>query len=209
MSIFSKIFQRQQEQASTTSADDFMSLTQVYFQAALASNLGITNIRLVPELAQFKRLFKVPTAGGKLGIGEKAASKRMLMADYGLSENYFKEIDSSLKKHCKSQQQLQSYMFMYQGFISDLMMLTGNLMQWKLRLPSYFKSTLQQWTADTVHQICTKPVWKKDDEQKAANSIRNYKERLDYSESWMTEFVFTAFMLAKKQKRAEQQTEKK
>ena len=126
----------------------------------------------------------------------------MLIQDYGLSENFFKEIDNSIKKHVRNQNQVQSYMFMYQGFTSDLMMMISNLMQWKMRVPSMFASVLKNAVEDTVHDICTKPVFKKDDEQKTAMQIRTYKERLDYSEQWMSEFVYKVVMLAKKEKRS-------
>ena len=102
-------------------------------------------------------------------------------------------------------------MFMYQGFTSDLMMMISNLMQWKLRVPSMFASVIKSAVEDTVHDICTKPVFKKDDEQKTAMQIRTYKERLDYSEQWMSEFVYKVVMLAKKEKRSkdDEQAEKK
>lgn len=77
--------------------EDFVSLTRVYFQSVIAANLGITNIRFVPDVANFKRLFKIPTQGGRLGQAEKTASRKMLMQDYGISENFFKEIDASVK----------------------------------------------------------------------------------------------------------------
>ena len=66
MSIFSKLFGKKDE-VSAQSAEDFMSLVRVYFQSILAVNLGITNIRAIPDVANFKRLFKIPTTGGKLG----------------------------------------------------------------------------------------------------------------------------------------------
>lgn len=110
----------------------------------------------------------------------------MLMQDYGISENFFKEIDTSVKKHCRTQNDVQGYLFMYQGFSNDLMMLMGNLMQWKFRMPSIFKGALRSMTEKTVHDVCTKTVWKKDDVHKTAAAVRQYKERLGYSEQWMT-----------------------
>lgn len=53
----------------------------------------------------------------------------MLMEDYGINESFFKEIDASIKKNCRTQNDIQAYLFMYQGFSNDLMMLMGNLMQ--------------------------------------------------------------------------------
>ena len=134
MSLFAKLFNKNTGEVSSKNVEDFVSLTRVYFQSVIAANLGITNIRFVPDVANFKRLFKIPTQGGRLGQAEKAASRKMLMQDYGISENFFKEIDTSVKKHCRTQNDVQGYLFMYQGFSNDLMMLMGNLMQWKFHL---------------------------------------------------------------------------
>lgn len=198
MSIFANLFKKQAA-TDTKNVEDFVSLTRVYFQSVLAVNLGITNIRFLPDVAQFKRLFKVPTQGGKLGQGEKTASRKMLMQDYGISESFFKEIDNSIKKNCRNQNDVQAYLFMYQGFSSDLMMLMGNLMQWKFRMPSVFKKALRSMTEKTVHDVCTKTIWKKDDVHKTAAAVRQYKERLGFSEQWMSEYVYNIVLLAKKE----------
>ena len=182
----------------------------MYLQSVIATNLGITNIRFLPDVANFKRLFKVPTQNGKLGLAEKSASRKMLMQDYGLNENFFKEIDASVKRNCRTQNDIQSYLFMYQGFSNDLMMLMGNLMQWKFRMPSIFKKALYGMTQKTVHDVCTKMVWKADDVHKTAAAIRQYKERLGYSEQWMTDYVYNIVLLAKKEpKRKDDDTETK
>jgi hypothetical protein len=202
MSIFSKLFKKKGDESAAAgvgSVEDFMSLTRVYFQSVLAVNLGITNIRYLPDVAQFKRVFKVPTQNGKLGLGEKSAVKKLLMSDYGISEGFFKEIDASVRKNCRNVNDVQPYLFMYQGFSNDLMMLMGNLMQWKFRLPSFFKEALRQMTAKTVHEVCTRTIWKADDVHKTAAAVRQYKEKLGYSEQWMTEYVYNIVMLAKKE----------
>ena len=209
MGIFSKLLGKKGEEVSSKNVEDFVSLPRVYFQSVIAANLGITNIRFVPDVANFKRLFKVPTQGGRLGIGEKTASRKMLMQDYGLSEGFFKEIDNSIKKNCRTQNDVQAYLFMYQGFSNDLMMLMGNLMQWKFRMPSIFKGALRAMTEKTVHEVCTKPVWKKDDVHKTAMAVRQYKERLGYSEQWMTEYVYNIVMLAKKEPKKKAEDNKK
>lgn len=198
MSIFSKLFGKKSGDGHVGDVEDFALLTRVYFQSVIAVNLGITNINFVPDVATFKRLFKVPTQSGKLGLAEKSRSRKMLMQDYGLTENFFKEIDTSVKKNCKSQQDVQSYLALFQGFSNDLMMLMGNLMQWKFRLPSSMKKTLYGLTEKTIHDVVTKTVWKKDDVHKTATAVRKYKERLGFSEQWMTEYVFHIIILAKK-----------
>ena len=178
------LFKKKSDETKVGNVEDFISLTRVYFQSVIATNLGITNIRFLPDVANFKRLFKVPTQNGKLGLAEKSASRKMLMQDYGLNENFFKEIDASVKRNCRTQNDIQSYLFMYQGFSNDLMMLMGNLMQWKFRMPSIFNKT--------------------------AAAIRQYKERLGYSEQWMTDYVYNIVLLAKKEpKRKDDDTETK
>ncbi len=207
MGIFTSLFKKNATESSSKNVEDFVSLTRVYFQSVIAANLGITNIRFIPDVANFKRLFKIPTQGGRLGQAEKAASRKMLMQDYGLSDNFFREIDASVKKHCRTQNDVQAYLFMYQGFSNDLMMLMGNLMQWKLRMPSFFKGVIRSMTEKTVHDVCNKAVWKKDDVHKTAVSVRQYKERLGYSEQWMTEYVYNVVMLAKKESKGKKKTE--
>lgn len=201
MSIFSNLFKKQADADAKVvgNVEDFVSLTRVYFQSVIAVNLGITNIRFLPDVANFKRLFKVATQGGKLGLAEKSASRKMLMQDYGISESFFKEIDTSIKKNCRTQNDVQAYLFMYQGFSSDLMMLMGNLMQWKFRMPAIFKKALRSMTEKTVHDVCTKTVWKADDVHKTAAAVRQYKERLGFSEQWMSEYVYNIVLLAKKE----------
>ena len=209
MSLFTILFKKKSNDGKAVgNVEDFVSLTRVYFQSVIAVNLGITNIRFLPDVANFKRLFKVPTQGGKLGLAEKSASRKMLIQDYGLSETFFKEIDASVKKNCRTQNDVQAYLFMYQGFSSDLMMLMGNLMQWKFRMPSIFKKALRGMTEKTVHDVCTKAVWKKDDVHKTAMAVRQYKERLGYSEQWMSEYVYNIIMLAKKGRKQKDENQK-
>lgn len=198
MALFD-LFKKKTDETKVGNVEDFISLTRVYFQSVIAANLGITNIRFLPDVANFKRLFKIPTQGGKLGLAEKAASRKMLMQDYGLNESFFKEIDASVKRNCRTQNDIQTYLFMYQGFSNDLMMLMGNLMQWKFRLPSIFKKALYGMTQKTIHDVCTKLVWKADDVHKTAAAVRQYKERLGYSEQWMTDYVYHIIILAKKE----------
>ena len=198
MGLFTRLFNKNPQKVSSKNVEDFISLTRVYFQSVIAVNLGITNIRLIPDVANFKHIFKIQTVGGRLGQGEKTASRKMLMQDYNISENFFKEIDASVKRNCKHSNDIQSYLFLYQGFSNDLVMLIGNIMQWKFRIPSSFRKTLYAMTQKTVHDICTKMVWKADDVHKTAAAVRQYKERLGYSEDWMTEYAFNIIMLAKK-----------
>ena len=102
MSIFSKLFGKKQTEGEETShvggMEDFMTLIRVYYQSVMACNIGITNINFLPDMAVFKRTLKIPTQNNKLGIAEKSRCKKMLVELYGLSDDFFKEIDGSIKK---------------------------------------------------------------------------------------------------------------
>ena len=104
MSIFSKLFKKNasDEIEKVGGIEDFMTLIRVYYQAVMASNLGITNVSFLPDMAVFKRTLKIPTQNNKLGIAEKNRCKKMLSSIYGMSEDFFKEIDTSIKKNCKN-----------------------------------------------------------------------------------------------------------
>ena len=80
-------------------------------------------------------------------------------------------------------------------------MLMSNLMQWKFRLPVFFKNVMHAMVEKQVHEIMTKNDWTDDAVRRACVSLRHYQSQLGYSETWMTEYVYTVVMLAKKEKR--------
>ena len=204
MSIFSKLFGKKnaentEESVRVGGMEDFMTLIRVYYQAVMASQLGITNINFLPDMAVFKRTLKVPTQNNKLGIAERSRCKKMLVDLYGLDDLFFKEIEQSIKKNCRNVNDVKNYLFMFQGFSQDLMMVIGNLMQWKFRMPGTFKKLLRGMTEKAINDILNKNDWKDDGVRKTCNNIRQYKHALGYSEAWMTEYVFNIVMLAKKE----------
>ena len=150
-------------------------------------------------MAVFKRTLKVPTQNNKLGVAERTRCRKMLMDIYGLPETFFKEIDGSIKRNCRNVNDIKNYLFMFQGFSQDLMMVIGNLMQWKFRMPGVFKKMLRNMTEKAVHDILTKVDWKDDGVRKTCGNIRQYQHALGYSESWMTEYVYNIVLLAKKE----------
>jgi len=180
--------------------EDFMTLIRVYFQAVIASDLGITNLNALPDLRVFKVTLRVPTQGGKLGIGEKARCKKMLKELYEMDDDFFKEIDQSIRHRCKKIQDVQTYLMRFQTYVQDVMMLSGNLMKFKLRLPSFFKGAIRTATEKTVHDIFTKNDYKDASVLKTVVSVRELDKRLGFSEKWTTDFVYRVVMLAKKEK---------
>ena len=188
--------------------EDFMTLIRVYYQAVMAANLGINNLAALPDLRMFKQTLHVPTVNNKLGLGEKNRCKKLLSELYGISDNFFKEIDTSIKRNCKNINAVQPYFFAFQGFSQELMMLMGNLMKWKFRVPSFMKNALRTMTQKTVNDILTKDNWKKDDVRKACLNIRHYQTKLGYSGDWMAEYVYNIVVLAKKEPKPKDTDEK-
>ena len=181
--------------------EDFMTLIRVYYQSVLASNLGISNVSMLPDLATFKRTLKVATQNNKLGVAEKSRCKKMLEQIYGLNEAFFKEIDQSVKKNCKKMQDAQTYLFAVQGFNNDLMMLVGNLMKRKFRVPGFMHKMLRGMTEKIINDILTKNNWKDEATFRTVYSVRQYREKLGHSPEWMTEYVYKIVTLAKKEPR--------
>ena len=183
MNFISKLFKKnvsEAEEAGKGSVEEFVSLIRVYYQAVMAVNLGITNLNMLADMALFKRMLKIPTQNNKLGVAEKSRVRKVLMEDYGLSEAFFKEIDSSVKKNCKNQNDIKTYFFMF-----------------------LVKKLLYNMTTKTVHDILTKSEWKDISVQKAAWSVRKYAEKLGYSEQWITDFVYNVVLLAKEDQKKE------
>ena len=172
MGIFDKLFGKKTEEGHKVGGvEDFMLLIRVYYQAAIAAQVGINNLAALPDLRVFKQTYHVTTLNNKLGLGEK--------------------------KHC---QKLIEGLLQFQGFNQVLMMLMGNLMQWKFRLPGFMRKALKGMVDKQVHEIMTGNNWKDEGVRKAVVSVRRYQAQLGYSEQWMSEFVHTIVMLAKKEK---------
>ena len=213
MGFFSKLFKKNkpevEENTTKGTVEEFVSLIRVYYQASMAVNLGISNLNILPDMALFKRMLKIPTQNNKLGVAEKSRVRKVLMQDYGLPESFFKEIDSSVKKNCRNQNDIKSYFFLFQGFCNDLFNLLGNLMQWKFRFSMLLKKLLYNMTTKTVHEILTRSEWKDVSVQKAAWSVRKYAATLGYSAQWIVDFVYTVVLLAKEDQKKALQRQRK
>ena len=194
MGIFSKLFSRKDEDKKVGGMEDYMTLVRVYFQAALASQLGITNLAMLPDLRVFKTSLHVPT-------GEKAQVMMLMKLLYDTDDNFFKEIDASIRKNCQKLQDVNTYLIQFQNFTQDLMMLMGNLMKFKLRLPSFMKKTLYKLTAQTVDDIFNKNDFSDASVLKTVVGLRHFNTRLKFSQQWVTDFTFQVLMLAKKEPR--------
>lgn len=199
MGFFSKIFGKKNKE-KVGGMEDFMTLIRVYFQSAIAAQVGISNISMLPDLMTFKRSLKVPTQNNKLGIGEKKACKKLMQDLYSIDDEFFKEIDTSIKKRCKNQIAIRDYMIMFQGYSQELIMLVGTMMKWRFRIPSFLKKAMRTMVNNTVHDIFTKEAWKDESQRKSVYSVRRYQQTLGFSESWTAEYVYNFIVLAKREK---------
>ena len=200
MNIISKLLGRKEPEGQRVGGmDDYMTLVRVYFQAVKASELGIANLSMFPDLRVFKTTLHVPTVNNKLGVGEKARCRKMLKEIYSADDDFFKEIDQSIRRRCRKLQDVQVYLVQFQNFTQELMMLMGNLMKFKLRLPSFLKKAMYSMTEKTVDNIFHKDNYTEPGVMKAVVSVREYSQRLGFSQRWITNFVYTVVMLAKKE----------
>lgn len=204
MSIFSKLFGKTDNEKKAGGMEDYMMLVNVYLQASLASGLGINNLAQFPQLRIFKSTLHVPTQNNKLGLGEKSQCKKMLKEIYHVDDIFFTEIDKSIRKNCHKITDVQPFQIQFQAFNQDLMMLLGNLMKFKMRLPSFFKGALRSMTQKTVHDIFTKNDFTDPGVLKTVAAIRKYNQRLGFSEEWVSGFVYQVVMLAKKEPRPQE-----
>ena len=201
MGFFSRLFGRRKaaEETRVGGMEDFMTLIRVYYQSVMAAQLGINNLGALPDLRVFKQTFHVPTLNNKLGVGEKKHCQKLLMDMYNLPASFFAEVDASVKKRCRKMQDVQPYFVMFQNFSQDLMMLMGNLMKWKFRMPSFLTKAMREMVAKQIHDIMTKANWKDEGVRRTCIGIRQYQQALNYSEQWMTDYVYTIVMLANKE----------
>lgn len=208
MSFLDTLFKKK-EKDNVGGMEDFMTLIRVYFQSVLAANNGITNLSMLPDLATFKRTLHVPTQNNRLGLGEKKACAKMLQDLYGISDNFFKEIDQSIKTNCKSQANIQNYLYAFQGYTQDLMMLIGNMLKWKFRIPGFMKGLLRKVINNAVDDIMTKTSWDEPGVGKTVLAIRKYQQYLGFSTEWTKEYLYNIITLAKKEPTPSQEEEQK
>ena len=147
----------------------------------------------------YKQTFHVSTVNNKLGVGEKNSVRKTMKSLYGVEDQFFNEIDASIKKNCKKIQDVQAYLYQFQALTQDLMMLIGNLMKFKLRMPAFFKKAIYAMTEKTVNDIFDKNDFTDSCIIKTVMSIRQVNNRLGFSRKWITDFVFQIILLAKKE----------
>ena len=209
MRLLSKLFgKKKNSEMRIGGMEDYMTLIRVYFQASIASNIGITNLGMLPDLRTFKTTLKVPTVNNKLGVGEKSHCRKMMKEIYKTDDSFFKEIDATIKKNCRKLQDVQPFMYQFQAFSQDLMMLMGNLMKFKMRMPSFMKKALYAMTEKTVADIFTKNDYKDAGVVKTVLSVRQLNNKLGFSQKWITDFVYQVVMLAKKEPRPKDTNDK-
>lgn len=200
MGLLDKLTKKREEQQEKVQAreEEFLSLIRVYLQAAVAAEpkLGIANINMLPDLRDFKRALKVPTQG-RLGIGEKAAAKKLLNSQYGLNEAFCKDLDKSINRMCHKQTDVQAYFFCFQNFTNDLLTVLTNQLQWKLRIPSFFRKLIRSSINDAVNDIMTKNDWSAPDVFQACQRIRKNVGKMGVSQKWMADYAFPILMIAK------------
>ena len=76
-------------------------------------------------------------------------------------------------------------------------------------MPSFFKKSIYAMTEKTVNDIFTKNDYKDAGVVKTVLAIRQYNNRLGYSQKWITDFAYQVIMLAKKEPKSKAAEQKK
>ncbi|MFI3321033.1 MAG: hypothetical protein R3Y50_00710 [Rikenellaceae bacterium] len=206
MGLFSNLFgfsskKKQEDDGIQSDVEEFMSLISIYNQATVISHVGITNIKMVPEFANYKRIMRLPAVGGKLGLAEKAHIKKSLMAEYEVDELFFKELDSSIRRNCKGLRDVQNYFFAFGNFTNDLLTLLSTEFQWKLQGSMLIKKLLRSTVKNVVGTLMTKLNWKDRATTDMANRVKATAMQLGFSQQWMEELVYQIYALSRKKKK--------
>lgn len=133
----------------------------------------------------------------------------MMQSIYQTEDDFFDEVDKSIRKNCRKMQDVQMFMYQFQGFSQELMMLVGSLMKFKLRVPSIFRKTLYTMTAATVNDIFDKNDFTDPSVVKSVMAVRKYDARLGFSRKWISDFIFQVVMLAKKERKPKDEAAEK
>lgn len=203
MNIFKLFSKKKKEEKSTEEIENLMLLLRVYFQATIAAQTGFNNIKVLNDLRFFKQTYHIATLNNKIGLSEKKQCQKMLQSIYGFSDRFFSEIDSSMKKSCRTIQDFQPYMLKYQDFTQNILMLIPNLVGKKLAVLRFFPKLMKESINKSIHKILTPTDWKDPSTRIAAIAVRKEQTSLRYSEAWICEFVNTIIPLGLKSQGAQ------
>ncbi len=202
MSIFSRLFGGKKAAAeiddTQSNVEEFISLIRIYYQASIVAHVGITNLNVVPEFAMYKRVMRIPTVSGKVGIAERSHVRKFMISNYKMPESFFKEIDASIRRNCKGLRDVQGYFFLFGNFTNDLMTYLSTQAQWKLQAAMIFKSFLRPTVKSVVHKMLNKNDWSDAVAARSANKLRASVAQLAYSSDWIVEFAYQVFSESKK-----------
>lgn len=203
MNIFKLFSKKKKEEKSTEEIENLMLLLRVYFQATIAAQTGFNNIKVLNDLRFFKQTYHIATLNNKIGLSEKKQCQKMLQSIYGFSDRFFSEIDSSMKKSCRTIQDFQPYMLKYQDFTQNILMLIPNLVGRKLAVLRFFPKLMKESINKSIHKMLTQTDWKDSSTRIAAIAVRKEQTSLRYSEAWICEFVNTIIPLGLKSQGAQ------
>ncbi|MBQ5655446.1 MAG: hypothetical protein IIV01_04430 [Bacteroidaceae bacterium] len=203
MNIFKLFSKKKKEEKSTEEIENLMLLLRVYFQATIAAQTGFNNIKVLNDLRFFKQTYHIATLNNKIGLSEKKQCQKMLQSIYGFSDRFFSEIDSSMKKSCRTIQDFQPYMLKYQDFTQNILMLIPNLVGRKLAVLRFFPKLMKESINKSIHKTLTQTDWKDPSTRIAAIAVRKEQTSLRYSEAWICEFVNTIIPLGLKSQGAQ------
>lgn len=202
MSLFNIFSNKKKPENSADELENFMFLIRVYYQASIAAQTGFNNLKALQDLRIFKQTYHIATQNNKIGLSEKKQCQKMLQGIYHIGDNFFNEIDSSIKKNCRTIQDLQPYMLKFQDLTQNLLFVISNLMNWKFQILRFFKNATRSLVEKQVHKALTRTDWKDEGVRLSCIALRKYQTSMCYSEAWLAEFSYNVLMLGVKANKA-------
>jgi len=184
---------------------DFILLTNAYYQAqAYSQNMlasGIFgNITIQSELNQFREqisqssdtllnLIQEADSNGNKGEADKLIIKMKMTEIYKVSEHFLVEIENSINNYKIIGGDMNAYRISFQmgsdyiyQFVGGILKEFGDHVNLKDRIYSIIETILNQ------------NYWEGSELNEQINFIRNLRNKLNYSENWLSEYAYKMFV---------------
>ena len=185
--------------------NDFILLTNAYYQAqAYSQNMlasGIFgNITIQSELNQFREqisqssdtllnLIQEADSNGNKGEADKLIIKMKMTEIYKVSEHFLVEIENSINNYKIIGGDMNAYRISFQmgsdyiyQFVGGILKEFGDHVNLKDRIYSIIETILNQ------------NYWEGSELNEQINFIRNLRNKLNYSENWLSEYAYKMFV---------------
>ncbi len=203
MGFLSRIFggnKESRQEAAQNAIEEFITILSVYNQAAVVCHLKINDVRVFPEFASYKRVMKVAPIAGKPGFAERSQMRKVITSNYELDEQFLKDIDTSVKRNCKSVRDVQGYFMSYATFTQTLIQHIYTKAQYKIMGSMFSKKLLRKTVTSVVEKMMVSEDFSSTSEAIAVRGLRKEAATLGFDTKWMIDLITQSLILSRKRK---------